>query len=80
LLIPPANRSKNGLAIRENKLYGIFIEGLSKHPCDSYESIQKLMDKGSSNRTVAATQMNATSSRAHTIIAIEFKQITTFNG
>ena len=27
------------------------------------------------NRTVAATQMNATSSRAHTIITIEFKQI-----
>lgn len=28
------------------------------------------------NRTVAATQMNATSSRAHTIITVEFKQIT----
>ena len=27
------------------------------------------------NRTVAATQMNATSSRAHTIITVEFKQI-----
>lgn len=26
------------------------------------------------NRTVAATQMNATSSRAHTIVSIEFKQ------
>ena len=26
------------------------------------------------NRTVAATQMNATSSRAHTIITVEFKQ------
>lgn len=27
------------------------------------------------NRTVAATQMNATSSRAHTIITVQFKQI-----
>jgi hypothetical protein len=27
------------------------------------------------NRTVAATQMNATSSRAHTIITVEFKQL-----
>jgi hypothetical protein len=33
------------------------------------------MDLGTKNRTVAATQMNATSSRAHTIITIEFKQI-----
>lgn len=33
------------------------------------------MDQGTKNRTVAATQMNATSSRAHTIITIQFKQI-----
>lgn len=30
---------------------------------------------GTKNRTVAATQMNATSSRAHTIITVEFRQI-----
>ena len=32
------------------------------------------MEEGTKNRTVAATQMNATSSRAHTIITMEFKQ------
>ena len=32
------------------------------------------MDLGTKNRTIAATQMNATSSRAHTIISVEFKQ------
>lgn len=31
---------------------------------------------GTSNRTVAATQMNATSSRAHTVVTIMFEQIT----
>lgn len=30
---------------------------------------------GTSNRTVAATQMNATSSRAHTVVTIQFDQI-----
>ena len=30
---------------------------------------------GTSNRTVAATQMNATSSRAHTVVTIVFSQI-----
>ena len=30
---------------------------------------------GTANRTVAATQMNATSSRAHTVVTIVFDQI-----
>merc|ERR1712038_948514 len=33
------------------------------------------MDQGTANRTVASTQMNATSSRAHTVVAIHFDQI-----
>lgn len=33
------------------------------------------MDEGYRNRSIGSTQMNATSSRAHTIITIEFKQI-----
>ena len=31
---------------------------------------------GTANRTVASTQMNATSSRAHTVVTITFDQIT----
>jgi len=31
--------------------------------------------KGTANRTVASTQMNATSSRAHTVVTIQFDQI-----
>ncbi len=38
------------------------------------------MDEGSRNRTIGSTQMNATSSRAHTVIAIEFKQVIMFQG
>lgn len=38
------------------------------------------MDEGQDNRSIGSTQMNATSSRAHTIITIEFKQIKTENG
>ena len=30
---------------------------------------------GTANRTVASTQMNATSSRAHTVVTIQFDQI-----
>jgi Kinesin motor domain len=68
------------LKIREHKALGIYIEGLSKHPVSSYKAIEAKMDEGQKNRTIGSTQMNATSSRAHTVIAIEFKQITTFGG
>ena len=33
------------------------------------------MDMGTKNRTVDATQMNATSCRAQTIITVEFRQV-----
>lgn len=33
------------------------------------------MEMGQSNRSIGATQMNATSSRAHTVITVEIKQV-----
>ena len=46
---------------------------LSKYPVDSYAMIEKKMDEGYDNRSIGSTLMNKTSSRAHTIITIEFK-------
>ncbi len=40
----------------------------------SYNEINGMMDQGTHNRTVASTNMNATSSRAHTIVSIMFIQ------
>jgi len=76
LLIKPDKRPPHGLKIRESKVLGIFVDGLSKYPVTSYEEISKKMDEGYNNRTIGSTLMNATSSRAHTIVTIEFKQIT----
>ena len=53
----------------------VYVESLSKHPVDSYEQIAKKMDEGYTSRSIGATLMNQTSSRAHTIITIEFKQV-----
>lgn len=78
LLINPSKRPPNGLKIREHTSLGVYVEGLSKHPVNSYHAIEAKMDEGSRNRTIGSTQMNATSSRAHTVIAIEFKQIVFF--
>ena len=76
LLIKPDKRPPSGLKIRESKILGIFVDGLSKHPVTSYEQISNKMDEGYDNRTIGSTLMNATSSRAHTIVTIEFRQIT----
>lgn len=63
------------MSIRENKLLGVYVDGVKKHTVTTYAEIENVMDMGTKNRTVAATQMNATSSRAHTIITVEFRQI-----
>ena len=59
LLVPVAKRPTGGLKVREHKVYGVYVEGLTKYPVDSYEAIEAKMDEGSKHRTVAATQMNA---------------------
>lgn len=64
LLISVDNRPRRGMRIRESRTLGFFAQGQKKYPVRSYEEIEKRMDNGSKNRTVAATQMNATSSRA----------------
>ena len=80
LLIPINKRPKEGYKIREHKTLGIYVEGLSKHYVDTYEAIEEKMDEGSKHRSIAATEMNASSSRAHTIISIEFRQRETIQG
>ena len=41
---------------------------------ETYGEIEAVIAEGTHNRTVAATNMNATSSRAHTIVSIVFQQ------
>lgn len=76
LLINPTKRPAGGLKIREHKKKGVYIEGVSEVPVSSYDAIEAVMANGNKNRSIGAHAMNATSSRAHTIISIEFKQIT----
>lgn len=75
LLIDPRTRPAGGLKVRESKTLGVYVQDMTKHPVTSYAQIEKLMDEGYENRSVGSTQMNATSSRAHTIITIEIKQV-----
>ena len=51
------------------------MQGLTKQVVGSYKAIEAKMEEGTSNRTVASTAMNATSSRAHTVVTIQFDQV-----
>ena len=73
LLIEMNTRPAGGLKIRESKLLGVYVKDLSCHAVDSYGAIEAKMDSGFKNRSIGSTQMNKTSSRAHTIITITFK-------
>lgn len=68
LMMPSNKRTSSGLKIRENSTVGVYVEGLSKWPVLSYKDIEKKIDDGNKNKTIAATAMNADSSRAHTIV------------
>ena len=74
LMMEISERPKGGLKIRESKKHGVFVDKLTKHDVESYEEIEEKMAEGNKNRTIAATEMNSSSSRAHTIISIEFTQ------
>ncbi|XP_062578631.1 kinesin-like protein KIF28P isoform X1 [Saccostrea cucullata] len=65
---------KGGLRVRQHPKLGFYAEGLKIVPVKSYTDIEARMEEGTQNRTVASTNMNATSSRAHTIVGITFIQ------
>ena len=66
-----------GLSVRQHPTSGYFYpQGLRIVPVGSYNDIECRMAEGTENRTIAATNMNATSSRAHTVVTIRFDQIT----
>lgn len=66
---------KGGLKVRQSK-DGFIVQNLKICEVGSYEEIDSLIQKGTEERTVAATNMNASSSRAHTVVTIYFSQKT----
>eukprot|EP00051_Salpingoeca_urceolata_P018835 m.267969 g.267969 ORF g.267969 m.267969 type:complete len:1177 (+) comp19290_c0_seq13:198-3728(+) len=76
-----ANPPPSGLQVRQRGRGGAFFAvGLTRVPVASYDEINRRMEQGTKNRTTASTNMNATSSRAHTIVTIQFDQITLEGG
>ncbi|XP_050723707.1 kinesin-like protein unc-104 isoform X2 [Eriocheir sinensis] len=67
-------KKHNNLRVREHPLLGPYVEDLAKLAVTTYEDIQNLIDEGNKARTVAATNMNETSSRSHAVFTIVLTQ------
>ncbi|KAF2132894.1 kinesin family protein-like protein [Dothidotthia symphoricarpi CBS 119687] len=71
-LLNPSN--KGNLRVREHPSTGPYVEDLAKLVVQSFAEIENLMDEGNKARTVAATNMNETSSRSHAVFTLTLTQ------
>ncbi|KAI0751639.1 kinesin-domain-containing protein [Daedaleopsis nitida] len=67
-LLNPKNTGN--LRVREHPSLGPYVEDLSKLVVSNYDEMMTLMDEGNKARTVAATNMNETSSRSHAVFTL----------
>ena len=67
-------RSQGNLRVREHPILGPYVEDLATLVVRSHPDVINLMDEGNKARTVAATNMNETSSRSHAVFSIIFTQ------
>lgn len=69
LLVPLEERAKSQLSVHYHPKIGTYVPGLSECLVTKYEEVNKMLDYGQMTRSVAATSMNATSSRSHCIFS-----------
>ncbi|KAF8570425.1 hypothetical protein P879_03450, partial [Paragonimus westermani] len=62
------------LQLRQSPDKGFYVQSLTQVPVGSFKEIEQRMEQGTAKRTIAATNMNATSSRAHTLVTLIFDQ------
>ena len=68
------NRLKNNLTVREDKVSGVYIAGVTEEYVTSQEELYELMQGGANHRATAATGMNEGSSRSHSVFTITIYQ------
>lgn len=72
--VSQTNLARRGLKVREHPKRGFFVEGLTTYRCANKEDIEQRIEEGQLNKSIAATSMNETSSRGHTIYEFNIKQ------
>ena len=72
--------SQDNLPIHEDKAHGVYVKGLLEVYVGSQDDVYEVMRNGSVNRVVSATNMNAESSRSHSIVVVTITQKNIDNG
>ncbi|XP_069497331.1 kinesin-like protein KIF14 [Ambystoma mexicanum] len=70
-------QKKQPLRVRENPVFGPYVEDLSTNVVTSYSDIQSWLELGNKQRATAATGMNDKSSRSHSVCTIIMTQTKT---
>jgi len=70
-LVKPQNKN---LRIREDS-HGIWIEGVCETRVMSEKDVMEVMERGTKNRAIASTNMNAQSSRSHSVFLMKVRQL-----
>ncbi|KAJ7235471.1 putative kinesin-1 [Mycena haematopus] len=76
-LLAPQN---DNLQVHEEKTKGVYIKGLSDYYVSSAREVYEIMRTGGNARVVSHTNMNAESSRSHSIFLISINQRNTETG
>lgn len=74
LLNPEGNVSKSGLRIRETPDKGVWVEGLAEEYVTCENDVLQLLLRGEEFRATSSTDMNATSSRSHSLFILTLHQ------
>lgn len=61
---------KTNLQVKEDKVKGLYVQDATEVYVNCTDEMIEVMNRGSQNRSVAATRMNATSSRSHSIFIV----------
>ncbi|KAH6918553.1 kinesin heavy chain [Coprinopsis sp. MPI-PUGE-AT-0042] len=76
-LLAPQN---DNLQVHEEKSKGVYVKNLSDYYVSSAQEVYEIMRTGGNARVVTATNMNAESSRSHSIFLISIQQRNTETG
>ena len=73
-LLHPTTQPKS-IAVRDDGEGGIIVMGVQEVEVEGPQNVQELLEIGNVQRTTAATLMNDTSSRSHSIFTIVLEQV-----
>jgi len=60
--------------VHVHPVLGVYLKGVTEEAVDNCEHVLRLIDYGNTMKTVAATAMNAKSSRAHTVFKLSMEK------